>query len=79
LTFQIIFAKIKIMDKILGYTKEGLPIYTAAKGSIVTKAFILCGLCDKVISFTGGPKWGSLCVGCHEYQQETRLQAKINK
>lgn len=64
------------MSKILGYDLNGNPIYPPKKGSIVTQAFILCGLCDKVISFNMGPRFGSYCVDCYEYKQQSSVEVK---
>ena len=47
-------------QEILGFQ----PIVRPPKGSIVTRAFILCDKCGIGISTTGGPRHGALCFSC---------------
>ena len=58
-------------SKILGYTKNGKPIFAAPKGTIQTAAFILCSKCRVAIRSTGGPQYGSVCVACHDAENFT--------
>lgn len=58
------------MDEILGYRQDGTPIKPTPRGSIVTRAFILCSQCRAVIKTTGGPGHHSYCVSCWEKYSE---------
>lgn len=53
------------MNEILGYTKDGVPIYPTTPGLVYTQAVISCVDCHKYIRSNGGPKHGSRCVTCH--------------
>jgi len=57
-------------DKVLGYYKDGTEIRPTPKGSVVTRAFILCSQCRAVIKTTGGPAHSSLCLSCWEKYNE---------
>jgi len=54
------------MPEILGYTKEGKPIYPIEPGRIATLAVISCFGCGAVIRGAGGPQHGAKCVPCYE-------------
>ena len=41
-----------------------VPIYESKPESIVTRAFILCCVCQKAISETGGPRQNAYCMDC---------------
>jgi hypothetical protein len=53
-------------QNILGYDKNDKPIYEVPRGVITTAAFILCSNCGAAIRSNGGPRYGSLCVPCHD-------------
>lgn len=52
------------MNDILGYTREGMPIYPCEPGSIYTAALVICHECHKAIRGMGGPMQGALCTEC---------------
>jgi len=61
--------------KLIGYAEreEGYyPIYEAAKGQIVTHAFILCKYCEGQISTCMGPRHDAVCLSCYEKEPEQR-------
>ena len=60
----------EVKDTVLGYYKDGTPILPTPRGSVVTRAFILCSQCRAVIKTTGGPAHSSLCVSCWEKYNE---------
>lgn len=51
-------------EEILGYEKDGLPIHPTKRGYIYTAACITCRECGKIIRGMGGPRFGSICIGC---------------
>lgn len=58
-------------NDILGYRQDGTPIKPTPRGSIVTRAFILCSQFQAVIKITGGPGHDSYCVSCWEKYSES--------
>jgi hypothetical protein len=50
---------------VIGYDKLGQPI-RQPRGLIYTQAFILCCQCNAPISGHGGPRYGSVCLSCHD-------------
>lgn len=54
------------VETILGYTKDGKPIYPCEPDRIYTAAVISCARCHKVISGMGGPMAKALCPDCWE-------------
>lgn len=57
------------MNKILGYTKEGGPIFPTVSGMVYTACVISCSSCGLYIRGMGGPKRGAMCVSCYEKEQ----------
>lgn len=53
------------MNEILGYKKNGDPIYPSKPGMVYTQAVISCIDCHKYIRSNGGPMWGARCVPCY--------------
>lgn len=49
---------------VIGYTME--PIYAVQRGTITTRAFILCASCGSAISSSGGPRYNAVCLKCIE-------------
>ena len=60
-------------NEILGYTKEGEPIYPIKPGMIATAAIISCIKCRVCIRSAGGPMHGATCVKCtpDEYKEQS--------
>ena len=56
--------------EILGYTKEGEPIYPIKPGMIATAAIISCIKCRVCIRSAGGPMHGATCVKCAELKAQ---------
>lgn len=59
----------------IGYIEreEGFyKLYTPAKGSIVTQAFILCKYCNRTIYHVMGPKSDAVCFECYDKDPELR-------
>lgn len=52
------------MTEIIGY-QNGHPVLKSRTGSIVTHAFILCDICNTVISSNSGPLAGTICPPCY--------------
>ena len=59
-------------NEILGYTKEGKPIYPIKPGMIATAAIISCIKCRVCIRSAGGPMHGATCVKCADIQEATK-------
>lgn len=59
------------MTQILGYDKEGKPIYPIKPGMIATAAVISCICCGFYIRGMGGPMYGAKCVPCYEKEQSS--------
>ena len=57
-------------DEILGYYKDGKPIYETKRGYIYTAAVISCDKCRTIIRGMGGPAFGSLCAPCYETKKK---------
>jgi hypothetical protein len=53
-------------DEVIGYEANGKPIHSPKKGFVYTAAFILCSKCMAPISGMGGPRFGALCLKCHD-------------
>ncbi len=56
-------------DKPLGYTLVGRrfePFYKPSKGSVVTRAFIMCCMCRLSIHHSDGPRTDVYCPLCYE-------------
>jgi hypothetical protein len=53
-------------DPILGYDRDGNPIHETKRGCVYTAACILCQECRAFIRGMGGPRYGSICVKCHD-------------
>ncbi len=64
-------------NEILGYTKEGEPIYPIKPGMIATAAIISCIKCRVCIRSAGGPMHGATCVECTP--MDIREAAKCRK
>ena len=61
--------------ELIGYTEreEGFyPLYSPAKGSIVTHAFILCRYCGGSIYHCMGPRYDAVCLTCYEKDPDAR-------
>lgn len=58
-------------QEILGYTKDGEPIYPLKPGMIATACVISCAQCHKMIRSMGGPSPGALCPECHAKANHT--------
>ena len=63
--------------EILGYTKEGKPIYPIKPGMIATAAIISCVKCGVYVRSMGGPMHGATCVECTP--MDIREAAKCRK
>jgi hypothetical protein len=55
--------------KIIGYSfdyndQKWYPFFERTKGSIATRAFIICSECKTPISAVGGPMNSAVCVSC---------------
>lgn len=53
----------------IGYieSEEGYyKLYTPARGSMVTHAFILCKYCNSAIYHSMGPRYDAVCFKCYE-------------
>lgn len=48
-------------DKILGYYRNGDPIYETPRGTVATRATILCCVCEAIIKTDSGPSYGAVC------------------
>lgn len=53
-------------DDILGYDAQGKSIRPLERGYVYTAACITCRACGSLIRGMGGPRFGSICVKCHE-------------
>ena len=61
--------------KHIGYIEreEGFyKLYAPPRGSIVTRAFILCKYCNGAISSVAGPKLDAVCFTCYDKDPELR-------
>lgn len=54
------------MSKILGYYKDGRPLYDIKPGLVATAAVVACCECRTIIRSMGGPQYGAKCVPCYE-------------
>lgn len=60
-------------QEILGYTRDGLPIYPTRPGTVSTAAVISCAVCHHTIRSNGGPRHGALCPTCWSAIPRPRL------
>lgn len=60
-------------QEILGYTKNGEPIYPTQPGTVSTAAVISCASCHKMIRSNGGPGHGAVCPACWAANPRPRL------
>lgn len=56
------------LQEILGYTKNGDPIYELKGGVITTACCISCSVCGDGIRGMGGPMHGAKCPACHQFE-----------
>lgn len=55
-------------DQVLGFDRDGKPIYPPKPGFLYTQACILCCQCNGAICAVGGPRHGSVCLKCASVQ-----------